>query len=413
MYVQMKIKSLFVGLILVGCAFSKLDDAAAASPVCEVLKTYPRLASEKLAFHSGEISPLCTPFIRQKSRGELDRCGDNKRDPYSSNATSASQSTKSNFTWSSRSEMARKGKVNLFTDPGQSALLPKIYERIEELRGQAKALCCADDKSCGKMIDNVEVKFCKPNQDPNAPDPCVFGGNFKMSGSDYQSAFQAIRSRSNPSTEINQIATRNLNFASRLPAQESARPLSSGSIVLSSYVSRDEGFAAMEPTLLHEFGHACSMTKMQLSAVNTSPEKKAQAVALRAAQYLDRARLRCNADVELPTAYFDFWESIGETRGLAQCLMTITTENQRAAVDRPCNGLCPGHFLEESVGIVFSLLLGDLSGVRGAVFPQTCDHVRDGQHPMVSDVLECLTQHSPRFRERMSQAHHCSSTARR
>lgn len=394
---------MFVGLSFLVCASFNFQTAhakeasrLAPSPVCEALKGYPRLETDKLSFQSGEISPLCTPFIRQKSRFELDRCGDTKRDPYSSHTTS-------HFTWASRAEMGRKGKINLFTDADASNQMPKIYSRIEELRSQASRLCCADDRRCAKMIDKVEVKFCKPNQDPNAPDPCVFGGNFKMSGSGYQSAFQAIleRAKTGPG-ELSQIANRNLAPMSRQPASQGVESLSSGSIVLSSYVPREEGFAALEATLLHEFGHACSMAKIQLNAVLAPPAK-----AVRAAQWLDRARQRCQPDVELPTAYYDFWESMGETRGLAQCLMNITTENQKARVDRPCNGMCPGHFLEESVGIVFSLLLGDLSGVAGAVFPQTCDHVRDGQHPMVSDVLECLTQNSPRFRERLRSAQNC------
>ncbi|MEK7356342.1 MAG: hypothetical protein AAB250_07825, partial [Bdellovibrionota bacterium] len=101
------------------------------------------------------------------------------------------------------------------------------------------------------------------------------------------------------------------------------------------------------------------------------------------------------------------WTSIGESRELAQCLADITTLNQKGAIDKTCNGLCAGHYLEESLGIAFSLLLGDLSGKPSSVFPNTCDHVRDGQHPLVSDVVDCLAQASPRFRDKIKSTYGC------
>ena len=370
--------------------------------LCETLKSYPHIDSGKLSFESKTLSPLCTPFIHQKSRRELDRCGDVHKDPYTSF-----------FTWASRNEMSSRGKVNLFTDPDllskDDVNSSKLNSHVSELRASATNLCCGDDLTCRKLMNRVEVKFCKPSADPNAPDPCVFGGSYKMPGEGYAAIFTALHHSNSP--ELRQIAARNL--VGKVPAGSSDKQTSlsdpsaqlfTGSIVLSSYVPREQGIAAIDPTLLHEFGHACSMVKMQEASL-TAPREKA----LRATQWLDRARSRCQQDLELPAAYYDFWESVGESRELAQCLYNLTADNQKQQVDQPCPALCPGHFLEESVGITFSLLLGNLSGVGGAVFPQTCDHVRDGQHPMVSDVLECLAQNSPRFRERLKIGQHCST----
>ncbi len=369
--------------------------AAKPPPVCDVVKKYPL---EKLSYEISEISPLCSPYIRQKERKELDRCGDFHRDPYASGAsTSASVSR---FTWASRNEMARKGKINFFTEPEFQGQMPRVLKHVEQLRESATNLCCGGDLSCRRMMERVNVSFCQPSADPDAPDSCVFGGTYKMPGSGYASVFRSLR-RGSPMTEIKQIAAKNLSSSE---VGSGPTELSSGSIVLSSYVPKSEGIRGIEPTLLHEFGHACSMVRMQLAAGEGSSPK-----ALRATQWLDRARSRCRADLELPAAYYDFYESIGESRTLAQCLFHLTGENQKQAIDKPCSGLCPGHYLEESVGVVFSLLLGHLDGQPGAVFPQTCDHVRDGQHPMVSDVLDCLAQHSPRFRERLGRANQCGN----
>ena len=205
--------------------------------------------------------------------------------------------------------------------------------------------------------------------------------------------------------EIKKIAQKNLPF--RMPASianQGAKELPRGSIVLSSYVSRDLGVKALEPVILHEFGHACSMVKMQNAAIDGESLQKAK----RATVWLDEAKLRCKADLVPPEAYYDFWESIGETRELASCLKDLAVLNQKQAIDRPCKNICPGHYLEESVGIAFSLLTGDLEGKVESVFPNTCDHTRDAQHPMVADVVECLTQNSQHFREKLKRTYACN-----
>jgi hypothetical protein len=383
----------------------------AASPVCEVLRHYPRAESEKMSFEIGEIGAVCKPFVKYQRR-DLDRCGDTGLDPYS--GSTHSKSTTSGYTWSSRNELAKKGKGNLYTDPDLQPQLPHLLARIEEIRQSASQLCCGTDRDCQKAMGKVEVSVCKPVSDPDASDPCVFGGSYRMAGDGYASIFRAVRStyNSDEGREFRTVAERNLTRTDLNRRDLASGPVS-GSIVLSSYVNKKLGAQSLEPVITHEFGHACSMIKMQnasiggggLSAGGRAPATVSRA--LRALRWLDRARYRCQADLELPEAYDDFWESVGETRGLAQCLRNLTIANQKQQVDRPCPNLCPGHYLEESVGIAFSLLLGNIGTGPSATFPNTCDHVRDGQHPMVSDVVECLAQNSSRFRDRLRRAYNC------
>ena len=383
---------------------------AAAPGVCEALKTYPHIGIEKLSFESNDISPLCKPFVKLQ-RHDLDRCGDTVRDPYTSH-----------FTWSSRNDMAKKGKVNLY-DPEMRPELNQLLRHVENLRQSASQLCCGSDLSCHRMMNDVQVTVCRPSSDPNVPDPCVFGGSYKMSGDGYSAIFRSIdRVHDGDSeTEFRKLALKNLTTPEQLNPMKPGDSAPNGSITLSSYVNKAQGTSGLDPVILHEFGHACSMIKMKQAALAPLPQHvdqhadhhdqmDASAKALRAVQWLDRARSRCQADLELPEAYYDFWESVGESRSLAACLYKLTSDNQKQQIDRPCPQLCAGHYLEESVGIAFSLLLGDLSGIPSAVFPVTCDHVRDGQHPMVSDVVDCLAQNSPRFRERMKQAYACSGS---
>lgn len=322
---------------------------------------------------------------------------------------SVSSTSESAFTWATRNELAKKGKGNLYTDPDLQQQLPKLLRRVDEIRASATQLCCGPDQDCQKAMARVDVSLCKPNDDPDRPDPCVFGGSYRMGGDGYASIFRAVRRTysSEEGREFRQVAEKNLSRSELSGGTTLPAGPVSGTIVLSSYVSKEVGAASLEPVIAHEFGHACSMIKMQHASIaGRNPMNMSRA--LRAVHWLDRARSRCQADLELPDAYEDFWESVGETRGLAQCLRNLTVANQKQMVDRPCNGLCPGHYLEESVGIAFSMLLGDLSGAPGAVFPNTCDHVRDGQHPMVSDVAECLVQNSPRFRDRLKKSYGCS-----
>lgn len=368
-----------------------------SAQVCDAIESYPRASSSELSFRSGVVSRICQPFIRYR-RAELDRCGDSHSDPYLSK-----------FTWPSRNEMAKRGRANIYTDQAYQAQLPRLLTRVNELRQKATDLCCAPgDLQCRRGMADVAVTVCKPKSDPNQPDPCVFGGTFRMPGAGYDSIFRAIARQRGPgaAAELRAIAEQNLTGARGIASLASGPQ--SGSITLTSYVSEDGGTSAMEPVILHELGHACSMVKMQNAALETStPELSLKA--LRATKWLDSAKKRCDPNYRIPEAVDDFWESIGESRELSSCLKDIATLNQKNQIDKPCNGLCAGHYIEESVGIAFSLLLGNLNGGPDGVFPNTCDHVRDGQHPMVSDVADCLMQHSPRFRARMREAYGCSA----
>jgi hypothetical protein len=160
----------------------------ASSPVCDALSKYPKAEGEKLSFEAGEISGICKPFVKFQ-RHELDRCGDLEKDPYtlssSSHATASSSTSApsfSKFTWASRSEMSKRGKVNLFIDAEARDQREVLMKRIDELKGSARQLCCGDDLRCQSAFEKVDVSLCKPQDDPNAPDPCVFGGSYKMPG---------------------------------------------------------------------------------------------------------------------------------------------------------------------------------------------------------------------------------------
>ncbi len=375
---------------------------AQASPVCDALKNYPRQKTEKLSFEKAELTPLCKPFVKF-TRPELDRCGNQTLDPYVSH-----------YTWPSRLEMAKRGKGNLFSDNDLHVQREALLTRIEEWRARATQLCCADDQACGSAMAHVEVDLCKPNENGDQPDPCVFGGSYRMPGAGYDALFRSVLRHYSATTasEIRKIASRNLSPQVRLaaatgPDSINEKDLLRGSIVLTSYVSRNKGVAPFEPIVLHEFGHACSMVRMQQAALGGAASEANLARASRATEWLDQAKFRCKPDLEPSEAYNDFWESVGETHELASCLKEIAVLNQKQMIDRACADLCPGHYMEESVGIAFSLLTGDLTGKVESVFPNTCDHTRDAQHPLVADVIECLAQNSPRFRDRLKIAYNC------
>jgi hypothetical protein len=377
-------------------------NASASSLVCEQLKNYPKKSSEKLSFEAGEINPLCKPFVKG-GRATLDRCGD-------ADDRFEGPPSKSSYTWPSHDEMLKKGRENLY-DKAHEADLGRLLLRIEEIRGETADLCCGGDVACRTGMSAVEVSVCKPPKDGSISDPCSHGGAFEMAGRNYTSIFASIQSRytKDEDSEFRAITTKNLPLHMRGPttAENLLAPLG-GKIVLTSYVHKDTGAASLEPTLYHEFGHACTMVKMQVQALGgVTPEVRGKA--LNALKWFDGVKNRCSKDTSAQeAAYADFWESIGESRQLASCFAKITDLNREEKIDKPCNGLCPGHYMEETVGVAFSLLTGDLTGKADSVFPNTCDHMRDSQHPMVADVMECLAQYSPRFRQRLSDAYSCN-----
>lgn len=381
--------------------------------LCAILEQYPRSADEFLSFESGTVSALCEPYVGS-DRAALDQCGDAGKDPYVSQ-----------FTWATRTDMEKRGRGNLFLDPQLRPQLKHLKPKVESIRKVSSEFCCGLDQDCWEAMKRVEVSLCDPAEDPNVPDPCVFGGSYRMPGVGYSNIFQLVYAQSRDETgaeeseagnesEIQKIAARNLtrrqieNLLDHTSEnlKKTLIPLS-GRIVLSSYVPKSSGIRALEPILQHEFGHACSMVKMQLAALKPQDDTGHK---LRALEWLDRTKDRCQPDLELPSGYIDFWESLGETREFAVCLERLALKNQNQEVDRFCEDLCPGHYLEESVGIAFSLLIGDLKGRASSVYPQTCRHVRDGQHPMVSDIVDCLAQNSTRFRSRMRRSYGCQSS---
>jgi hypothetical protein len=370
-----------------------------ATGVCEAIKNYPKQNASDMSFKTGSISNVCKPFVRQ-ARGELDRCGSKDLDPYTSH-----------YTWPSRNQLSKKGKGNLFLDPELKSELDRLPAKIEAIRNKATDLCCGPgDTLCRTGMAKVEVEVCKPSTDPTQPDPCVFGGSFHMPGSAYRSIFEVVAKAKGEgaATEMRSIALRNLSRGSRAPAAANDE---NGKITLSSYVPFSTGIAAAEPVLLHEFGHACSMVRMRDTAMSPPLGVEGLKKAMRATEWIDSARKRCDANFKIPDATFDFWNDIGESRELAQCINDLAGANQRNEIDKPCNGLCPGHYVEEAVGIAFSLMLGELKDGPASILPNTCDHVRDGQHPLVSDIVECFAQHSPKFRERVKTAYGCGDTS--
>lgn len=382
----------------------RFDTAAFSRPhrerVCAALGTYPRSSKLSMAFEAGEISPLCRPSVGNR-RSRLDRCGDPTADPYVKEAGSQSK-----FTWKSGYQLRKQGKVNIVTDPGTEGLRGSLLSRVEELRAVSRAFCCQGDTRCESDFDRIGVRICEPSSDPNAPDPCAFGGTFRVPGRTYFDAFFQLSQatgKDDPINEIRRLAENNLRGRLRTAGSSTAAE-SIGSIVLTSYIAPEGGIDRLEPVILHEFGHACTIIRMRNWALDVHENSPR---ALRAAQWLDGARRRCEKDLELPAAYDDFWLALGETKELSSCLREIATANRDGRVDRRCSEICPGHYLEEASGIAFSLLTGDLSGSAASVFPNTCDHVRDAQHPMVSDVVDCLAQHSSRFRERLNKAYQC------
>lgn len=385
-------------------AGESMSPKARSAAVCNALAQYPRIGAVKMAFESGELSPICKPFLN-RTRASLDMCGDKSKDPYASSSTSSgvsydvealaanvsSHTTNAGFVWPTRLEMYKRGQINVFTDPKGAPLKKDLEDHAEEIRQETTSICCNGDLKCEEAMKKVQVNICKPSVGEDQPDSCVYGGVYQVPAEEFALA------------------------STRLKKTESGGTFSpaTGNITLSSYVSAEKGARSVDSVIRHEFGHACSMVKMQLAAaspfwqklVNQEQRKKAD----RARVWVDDVKDRCDANAKLPEAYYDFWESVGETKEFAGCIYKLAELNQKQSVDRSCEKLCPGHYLEEAVGITFSLLTGDLSGQPGAVFPNTCNHVRDAQHPMVSDVMDCLTQYSPRFRDRLRKQYSCDS----
>lgn len=333
-----------------------------------------------------------------RSRGSLDRCGDVNADVFASRST-----------WPSPRELKTRGKIDL-NAPENSELRRRWDARVAGIKDESADFCCGTDRECRDSLARNEISLCRSVAGEDEPDRCAFGGSYDVPGRAYRSLFGHLLG-----IHAGEAALRALVVAGPFRPAVAARTGADGTegamypmpgkITLTNYVDRKKGIAALEPTLRHELGHACVMTRMQLSAARGGSED-GRARAERALRWLNSVKRRCLPTAALPDAYDDFWEDLGEDRGLSRCLTKIAELNRDGKVDGKCAGLCPGHYLEEATGIAFSLLTGPVRG-PGSVFPATCSHIRDVQHPMVADVVECLGRHSPRFRAKTAAAYGC------
>jgi len=321
------------------------------------------------AFERGEIAPLCRPFM-DLTRAHLDMCEpdptqnlivQNRRRvaPFIETTSTEPRGLPSQM---GASESAKASMPSLPTASSWNLV-------VERARNSAAQLCCADDRRCVSAMNQVSVKVSLRTSTD---------GSFEVSGSSYRrinESWAQLSSNSSPST----------------PPE-----LQVGRILISDAVANGSRRDSLEPVLLHEFGHACTLIRMQTRASAKSQE------------WFRLVSRRCDQNAPLAQAYIDYWQDLGESKELGQCLQRLVELNRDRKIDRSCSRLCPGHYLEEASASAFALLAGDLGGRRESVFPNQCDHQRDPEHPLVSDVVECLSHHSARFRSRIASVYQCA-----
>ena len=233
------------------------------------------------------------------------------------------------------------------------SLLGKTY--VTNISSQ----CCQKNKDCLNLFSNLSIRFCEPQRDPNAEEPCLDGSSFQHSNSGW---FSSIFDRHNP-----------------------------GVVQVALFVDKSRGEISddVDRIFTHELGHACSYIKRKVAINNGNKIVSADLDRYMSADPV----VACDASYVGTSAMFDgLYRDLGLSIKSSQCLLSLASKKARF-VDRPCENACPRVQLEEAFGNVSEYLFYPDKFVIPYILPNDLvNSYRDSQHPLAADVFKCMVQ---------------------
>ncbi len=257
---------------------------------------------------------------------------------------------------------------------------------IEQIRDQMAPSCCGEDRACLGAMKQLRIAQCSAegDRDPNKPDSCTYAnGYFDLSAEEKATFRDSLVG--NPLKAI-------------LP----------GGIVLSPYLDRNGNAVALEATIRHELGHACTSIRRQATIL------KGGLNAFRSSESLDaQINGACDLGDTNKVAYADILSasSGASAARVFDCVRVLSEKSSDSKSTAFFEESCEASKLEE--GMAEAIALSETEPLVPKGFPdRICYGLPSTRHMASADVFACLIRNNPKFRARLSAELSCEGSAR-
>ena len=341
----------------------------------------------------------------------------------------------STYTHPSENENRKKGLVSL-TGNQLNSMDEKTKEKLINIKSAlfnmakevqtelAKQCCGVENKKCKDRLLNIGISMCKSPHNSTEKDFCSEGTSYFIFNTfgDQVSAIAQLRKLlvSIQKNELNKTEFDIIieKFKTELNHDEKQwdsvikkfTDIPPGYINISPYVNIQD----MEGTLkkartvfTHEFSHGCDRILNEQQVSNYKNNSNAF-YALTSAIQSYGLETKCKLANSHKNYYRNLWQSLGESINLAICFEKITEETKNKESKSYCPNACASDFFAESFAMGYEMLSFKEEFQPNFYPDRICHGVQDSKHPRSSDILECLAQHSPRFRQRFRDVFSCN-----
>jgi len=320
------------------------SDESNWTPVCSMVDTHDVL-NEKPALESPNDDLVIMNKISQRAF-EADACNFTKQDRSASEYVNPTQNTNESVV------LAENDKINL-----------KKY--AEGIKNITATQCCAGNLSCETKIRSVPVSFCKAQKSRDIPDPCIENGDFYQP-SDRDAVFDS--KKFNPGV---------------------------GKIILSPFEASN-----VHETIAHEFGHACSQI---LRDVKTREEIKINKIT--DPSFINNEKKpdsETKLDPNQEKIYTLMYSNLNYSKETIDCIINIAHQaTKKRFVNGECKNGSESSYIEEAFADY--MMYQNISNediVPGFLPADTCNTIRDSQHPLARDSFKCALK-TPTLLEKM------------
>jgi hypothetical protein len=238
--------------------------------------------------------------------------------------------------------------------PMKSTEFAKFKNEAERIKARVAKTCCENDADCLSLFGQIPIRFCEPQKDPKAIDPCV--------GRD---GYSAVPERGDAVDILN------------------GRP---GYLRLSKYVSTKSGnpVTDVRELMSHELGHACIDSWLKVELKRGNPDAKYDSIN----QYLKQS---CEIGSSTRKLYLQRIQALGFSGETAECLFDMSDQAPRTRfAEGSCEKGCARLQLDEGFAELFSTVLENQTDeLIPHRLPEACLGLRDPRHPLSMDIIAC------------------------
>ena len=286
----------------------------------------------------------------KSKRSDLDVCGDSSEDVYEESYPQHSIRFM---------EEVNKPAYVLASEDEKEIFLAKA----KIIQAEVGGYCCGDNSDCLTRFGSAEAYICEPPSDIDANDECT-----KKQGS--ADTYLWVK--------------------------------------LSPYVLKDgRAWHTTNSTIYHEFGHICSFVWAEQFSRDSTKTPLVRAGALRSIDdtYDNDNKKYCEFNDEMKAFYTELMNQQMSNSNLTQCAIKIAEQRKS-----DCDVACVSSNMEE-IFAEMTYHLNDVKAIR--FYPEIvpneyCTIPGDKEHPIWTDVLECMLSHSGKFRARLIEEMGCS-----